>query len=207
MPSPALSPEAAARLRAELQALPSVRRALLDGDPAEIFLVCEQEEEAPAEALARSVLARHGVPAEIPVHLAYVSRAEPRRRVRFVGAAVADQRGGRARAQVELEWNYTVFSGVAEGEGGPAQELRLVAAATLRALEAILGGRLTFELRGIKGQRAFDADVVVALLRSAQVGGKALLGAALATDDVHRSAALAVLNATNRVLGNYLAQV
>jgi hypothetical protein len=41
------------------------------------------------------------------------------------------------------------------------------------------------------------------LLRTENV--HALIGASLATGDVHRSAALAVLNATNRVLGNYLA--
>ena len=46
----------------------------------------------------------------------------------------------------------------------------------------------------------------MALIKS-DVGGKPLIGAALATEDPFRSASLAVLNATNRVLGNYLANV
>ena len=75
--------------------------------------------------------------------------------------------------------------------------------ATLAALDQVLDGRVKFQMVGIKPFRAFDADVVVALLRS-DVDGKSLIGAALATEDPYRSAALAVLNATNRHLGNYL---
>ena len=115
-------------------------------------------------------------------------------------------RAGRARAEVELEWAGQSFREEMEGESGSAVELRLAALATLRALEGILGGQMQFELVGIKGTRAFDADVVVALLRSEQAAGRSLVGAALATDNLHRSAALAVLNATNRALGNYLSQ-
>jgi hypothetical protein len=59
---------------------------------------------------------------------------------------------------------------------------------------------------GIKGFRAFDAEVVVAVLRGGTTDGRTLIGAALATENLHRSAALAVLNATNRILGNYLTQ-
>ena len=62
---------------------------------------------------------------------------------------------------------------------------------------------MRFQLVGIKPLRAFDADVVVALVRS-DVDGKSLIGAALEADDAHRAASIAVLNATNRLLGNYL---
>jgi hypothetical protein len=132
--------------------------------------------------------------------------AEPRRRVRFLSARLTSPRPGRATAEVELEWAGQTYTEEMEGESGSAVELRLAALATVRSLEAILGSRMKFELVGIKGLRAFDTEVVVALLNSPQASGRSLVGAALATDNLYRSAALAVLNATNRVLGNYLSQ-
>jgi hypothetical protein len=106
-------------------------------------------------------------------------------------------------ARVELEWAGQTYTGELEGESGPAPELRLTAMATLAALGEVLGGRVHFQLVGIKPMRAFDADVVVALIRS-DVDGKSLIGSALEADDAHRAASIAVLNATNRLLGNYL---
>jgi len=111
-------------------------------------------------------------------------------------------RSGRAAAEVELEWGGQAYSERAEGEASPPLELRLAATATLKALEGILRGRVQFSLLGIKSFRAFDTDVVVVLMRTDQ--GAPLVGASLASGDPYRAAALAVLNATNRVLGNYL---
>ena len=84
----------------------------------------------------------------------------------------------------------------------PHEQLPPLPQPPLRALESILNGRMRFGLVGIKSFRAFDSDVVVVLVRTDHVNQ--LIGASLATGDPHRSAALAVLNATNRVLGNYL---
>lgn len=191
------------RVREDLQALDGVRRAFVEGPPYTVYLVCEGCD-APTEMYVGTVLARHGLSAgEVRVHLAHLPAPEPRRRVRFVAARLSNPRVGRALAEVQLEWGGQTFAGDQEGETGAAIELRLAALATLRTLDAILGGRVHFQLVGIKGVRAFDADVVVALLQS-DLDGKSLIGAALATGDPYRSAALAVLNATNRVLGNYL---
>jgi hypothetical protein len=194
------------RLRAELESVGGVRRAVVDGGSSpSVYLICERGDGAPIEALARGILAREGwVGAD--VQLAFVAAAEPRRRVRFVSARLTQPRPGRAVAEVELEWAGESFREVLEGEGGAPLELRLAALATLRSLHAILHGRVEFELVGIKGFRAFDAEVVVAVLRGGTSDGRTLIGAALATDNLHRSAALAVLNATNRILGNYLTQ-
>jgi hypothetical protein len=53
--------------------------------------------------------------------------------------------------------------------------------------------------------RAFDANVVIAsLIQRGDTGPDRLLGCYLADGDMVRGAALAVLNATNRVLGNYI---
>ena len=200
MPASALALEAREHLRIELEALEGVRRAVIDEDPLRVYLICERAE-APTEMLVHGILARAGL-AGAEVHLAYLPRPEARRRVRFVAARLTAPRMGRALAQVELEWNGETHHGEVEGETGSAVELRLAAMATLRTLESILHGRMQFGLVGIKSFRAFDTDVVVVLLRTENVN--ALIGASLATGDPHRSAALAVLNATNRVLGNYL---
>jgi hypothetical protein len=154
----------------------------------------------------RSILARTGLcAADAEVHLSFVPNPEPRRRVRFVSARMNTPRMGRARAEVELEWGGQTFADAVEGETGSAMELRHAAQATLAALGAILHGRMQFSLVGIKSVRAFDTDLIVVLLRTDNVNP--LIGASLATSDPYRSAALAVLNATNRVLGNYLSNV
>lgn len=206
MPSPALDADARDRLQRELEGLEGVRRAIVDDDaPLRIWLVCERTD-APAEMLVRSILARDGLcAADAEVHVSYLPTPEPRRRVRFVSARMAMPRFGRARAEVELEWGGQTFADAVEGETGNAMELRHAAQATLGALGGILNGRMQFSLVGIKSVRAFDTDLVVVLLRTENVN--TLIGASLATSDTYRSAALAVLNATNRVLGNYLSNV
>jgi hypothetical protein len=202
MPSPALDSEARERLRADLEALDCVRRAVVDADPLRVYIVCDRAE-SPTDMLVSSVLARAGVSAgDAEVHLAYLAPPEQRQRVRFVSARMTTPRSGRAAAEVELEWGAQSHSERAEGEASPPLELRLAATATLRALEGILRDRVRFSLLGIKSFRVFDTDVVVVLMRTDQ--GAPLVGAALASGDPHRAAALAVLNATNRVLGNYL---
>ncbi|MBW3656753.1 MAG: hypothetical protein KY444_11675 [Gemmatimonadetes bacterium] len=202
MPSPALDSEARERLRADLEALDCVRRAVVDADPLRVYIVCDRTE-SPTDMLVASVLARAGISGgDAEVHLAYLTPAEQRRRVRFVAARMTTPRSGRAAAEVELEWGGQAHSERAEGEASPPLELRLAAAATLKALEGILRGRVRFSLLGIKSFRAFDTDVVVVLMRTDH--GPPLVGASLASGDPYRAAALAVLNATNRVLGNYL---
>lgn len=202
MPSSALDVDAREHLRSELEALEGVRRAVIDDDPLRIYVICERAE-GPTEMLVRSILASSGLSAaDAEVHMAFIPAPEARRRVRFVAARLLAPRTGRSVAQVELEWGGQTYRDEVEGETGAAVELRLAAQATLRALEAILNGRMHFGLVGIKSFRAFDTDVVVVLLRTENV--HALIGASLASGDPHRSAALAVLNATNRVLGNYL---
>jgi hypothetical protein len=199
----ALDSAALDSVRAELEEIEGVRRAVIDGPPYVVWVISDAPH-APAEMLVHSVLTRHGLtPADAKVQISHVTAPEPRRRVRFVSAKVEAPRIGRVTARVELEWAGHVHVGEYEGESGYALELRSASVATLAALEAVTGGHVRFQLVGIKPFRAFDADVVVALLRS-DADGKSLIGAALTSDDPYRAAAVAVLNATNRVLGNYL---
>jgi hypothetical protein len=73
-------------------------------------------------------------------------------------------------------------------------------------LERVVQPKLGFELLGVKAVRAFDAVVVIVSLSARQEArASRLVGAYLAETDPPRGAALAVLNATNRILGNFFA--
>jgi hypothetical protein len=81
----------------------------------------------------------------------------------------------------------------------------MAAEAALRALEEFAEGSLSFELIGVKHIRAFDSNLVIVSIGIRGSAGTRLVGCYLADEDMPRGAALAVLNATNRLLGNYLA--
>jgi hypothetical protein len=191
-------------LRSELESVPGVRRAFVDAAADRVYLICD----APAPGLAveraaEAVLERAGLAAgAVDFQLSYAAAVD--RRVRFVEMVFDRPRAGVGVATAVLEWAGERVEGRAQGEGGPAGELRSCAQATVHALEAILDGRLTLEVLGLKSTRIFDQDLVSVILRSAQAPDRRLVGVSLVLQDPHRSAALAVLNATNRLLGNYL---
>jgi hypothetical protein len=67
--------------------------------------------------------------------------------------------------------------------------------------------KLGFEVLGVKAVRAFDATVVIVSLSArTETSVSRLVGSYLAETDLPKGAALAVLNATNRMLGNYYAR-
>lgn len=111
---------------------------------------------------------------------------------------------GRCVVQVELEYDGKRFVGRLEGQSSPIGDLRLGAEAALQAVENFAQGGLGLELMGVKLVRAFDANVVIVSCTQRSARGTRLVGCYLADRDAIRGAALAVLNATNRVLGNYL---
>jgi hypothetical protein len=113
---------------------------------------------------------------------------------------------GRCRAKVILTWSDgRRFEGSSDGVSSQTGELRCCAVAAVNALEQAVQPRLTFELLGVKTVRAFDATVVIVSLSDRGEATLRLVGACLTETDPPRGAALAVLNATNRLLGNYLA--
>src|SRR6266516_1402488 len=128
-------------------------------------------------------------------------------RLRFQDFAFQRLASGRCRAKVVLAAaDGRQFSGEAEGVISQAGELRCCADATVRALERVVQPKLGFELLGVKAVRAFDATVVIVSLSARQEArASRLVGAYLTEDDPPRGAALAVLNATNRILGNFFA--
>ena len=111
---------------------------------------------------------------------------------------------GRGTANVVLEFGGRKWSGRADGQSSPIGDLRLGAEAAMHAVEDFAAGSLGLELMGVKLIRAFDANVVIVSATQRSARDVKLVGCYLAEEDAMRGAALAVLNATNRVLGNYL---
>ncbi|MBA3343934.1 MAG: hypothetical protein H0T44_01330 [Gemmatimonadales bacterium] len=128
-------------------------------------------------------------------------------RLRFAEFTLDRLANGRCRARVGLTWKGSEqFSGASEGLASQAGELRCAAQACVNALGEAVQGGLGFELLGVKAVRAFDATVVIVslLVQGEGSSGHRVVGSYLTDNDTARGAALAVLNATNRILGNRL---
>ncbi len=110
--------------------------------------------------------------------------------------------------RVRLEWYGRHHEKEHDGLETHQGRLQAAAAATLSAALAAAGERMDAELVGVKAVRAFDGWVIVVRL-NAEAGGRTmrLLGAASCETEegLARGAALAVLDATNRVLERRLA--
>ncbi len=122
-------------------------------------------------------------------------------RLRFVGFKLDRLPSGECRARVTLAWpDGPAFEGEARGLTSQAGELRCAAQAALQALAQAVRDP-AFELVGVKAVRAFDATVVIVSLGlPGDAEGPRVVGSYLTEGDAPRGAALAVLNATNRLL-------
>lgn len=122
-------------------------------------------------------------------------------RVRFESFALRRFPNGDCEARVALEWrDHPSVVGEARGHGSESGELRCAAQACLNALAPVIR-HTAFELLGVKAVRAFDSTVViVSIAATGQEGGPRLVGSYLAEADLPQGAALAVLNATNRIV-------
>ena len=125
-------------------------------------------------------------------------------RLRFSSFKLDRLPNGRCRSHVVLTWVDDVeYVGDSEGLSSQAGELRCAAQATVECLIKAVGDSVKFELFGVKAVRAFDSTVVIVSMSvSGETGAHRLVGCCLTEIDASRGAALAVLNATNRVLGN-----
>lgn len=103
---------------------------------------------------------------------------------------------------VELEWNGQVHEGSARGVGTALVEIRLGAEATLEALSRFAEEPDFVRLVGVKTVHAFDSEVVLVSVRCAAAPGRKLVGAVpVEGRDTTRTAAAAVLDAFNRLVG------
>jgi hypothetical protein len=137
-----------------------------------------------------------------------VSMDQPRReRLDFEDFRVDRFPNGQSRIQVRVGWTEgRTYSGEAEGNQTLEGELRAAAMAAVDAVAGATHGVLELELRGAKGVRMFDVWIVVVMIRaSAYDGHRQLIGAMPCPDeDTARGAALAVLDATNRLVNRFL---
>ena len=130
-----------------------------------------------------------------------------RGRLRFDDFQLRRFPNGRCSASVRTEWTRgQSFTGEAEGTQTLEGELRAAAEAALMAAVGPAQGRLTLELRGAKAVKAFDAWVVVVSVQATtEKESLRLLGAyPCPDDDTPKGAVMAVMDATNRVLEQYL---
>lgn len=131
----------------------------------------------------------------------------PQQRVKFISHEMESTPEGHRRAEVTLEIppNHT-FVGTADCSEVSPGDLRCAALATVDALHRAMGDAdNSLELIGARAVRAFDAHVViVALSVNADGRTRRLVGSFLADKDLARGAAIAVLSATNRLLGRMM---
>lgn len=127
-------------------------------------------------------------------------------RLRFAEFTLDRLSNGRCRVRVGLTWRDSEqFAGECDGLASEAGELRCAAQACVNALSQAVAGAITFDLLGVKAVRAFDATVVIVSLGVQQDSGtQRVVGSYLTETETGRGAALAVLHATNRILGNRL---
>lgn len=132
-----------------------------------------------------------------------------RERLRFESFRLDTFPDGFCQATATVEWEGGVFF---TGESRATQTLqgglRAGAEALLRAASEATGGTLELEIRGTKAVRAFDTWVIMVLLqgRSPERAYRLIGAYACPDDDTARGAALATLDATNRVLQRYVAE-
>ena len=131
----------------------------------------------------------------------------PRReRLKFSDFSFSRTQSGQCSAEVSLQWDNSVHVGRSSGQSSPLGDFRVAAEATLRALEDFAKDEMYFELLGVRHVRAFDANLLIVSVSVREDSRLTrLVGCYLAETDTRRGTAMAVLNATNRVLGNYIA--
>ncbi len=124
-------------------------------------------------------------------------------RLRFAAFDFRKLPSGLGSAVVTLEWKESErYVGRAEGVSSAFADLRLAVEATLKALAEFTRHKDVFELAGVKSVRAFDSNVIMVSVMVKREGkSMQLVGCRIADGDPLRSAVLATLQATNRLLG------
>ena len=157
-------------------------------------------------AYANAVSAMAAAPATpapelAPAGAAVTAAAVDDERVRFAGVNLYVT-GLRLQAQVELKWKGVTRVGSAAGFGTRDGAHRMVAEATVSALQEYVEDELALSVEDAAVVRTGKQDVVVvslALLSHRQ--SKALTGCCMVEQDAHQAVVLATLMALNRVVG------
>jgi len=203
VPVPATLDLTSQALRTRLGAIAGVQSVLVDESALTICLICDPlPPSSPISEAARAILhdlGLDGAELQVVVH----SDAVVRHRVRFIRAERFIEAENHTRIRVTLEWHERSIIGEAVGEAGELIENRTAAIAALNALDTLVEEDLDIRVVGVKTVRAFDADVMVVSLLKSGPPAQQLVGAVANPPDGRSAAATAVLNALNRILGNY----
>lgn len=186
-------------LRDRLAALEGVGHVFIDLELREACLVLRQN----ADAEAVLVEAESAAGAEIRVEVAFPPEFRSRERVRFVQIE-REASEHNVTVHVTLEWGGTHHRASVTGERSTPIELRTAAMATLKALQVFLPEDINLRLGGVKQVRAFDVELAIVAVHRTGPNPRNLVGAVVAQGDPLRTVAVSVLNALNRLLGNYL---
>jgi hypothetical protein len=195
-----------------------------------ISVVVEREDAAPTNASPAKAQPRpavEGVPpaserprepaaSEAPSMRESFERAAPRlraaeaqatgTRVRFASANVYVA-GLRTQAQVELQWRGMLRLGSATGPSTRENAERLVASATLNALQPFLGEERTLAVQDVARLRVGRQTVYVVSVKLLEHRNeKVLTGSCTLEQDVPQTVVFATLAAVNRILGGLPAQ-
>ena len=184
-----------------LREIPGVEDVGTDVDGAYWIVISAEAERAEVDPAARKVLIDGGAEPGQRLELVVRASAFHRERVRFDGIERQEERDNRVRITVSLEWNGETYRGESLGDRGEPIETRTAATAALLAINKTLDIPLNLRLIGVKQVRAFDAEMMVVSLSREEPRQK-LVGIVVVGADARRAAALAVLNALNRAIGN-----
>lgn len=193
-------------LRGRLEEDKQIERAVLDEEQGSVWIITPPDlNDAEIRTRVHAILAEFGIaPSDVTVEFATIASPGLRLRVRFAGAERIESRDGHVRITAHLDWKGERFTGTADGDSGALIELRTAGQATLKAVEALTKNEIKLRLIGVKQLRAFDTELVVASLVRTEGEMQRFVGSVLATSEPPRAACLAVLNALNRTLGNFL---
>lgn len=191
-------------LRDTFESMPGVEQVSIEDD--RVWLLCRPDSDVKAilTEAQRIIQAEARQPQSKRVEVLLRAELRDRQRVAFVGVQRSELPDMHVRVQVTLEWEAQHFVADATGEKGAVIELRTAAQAALSAIERVSEQGIDVRLGGVKQVRAFDAEMMVVSLYRPGPDFQKYLGVALVGTDPLRAAALAVLHALNRVLGNYL---
>ncbi len=116
-----------------------------------------------------------------------------------VGSIALDRRGHKVTGQITLQFGERENTGKAVSNGGTRQEETVLALATVRAVEKLLGGSVRLDISAIQGHQAAGQDMEIALIEWMTTHESvSLLGASLVRRSRPEAVVGAVLDALNR---------
>lgn len=133
-------------------------------------------------------------------------KTKVRDRIGFKEFTLEELPSRRCGALVVLAWpDGDGFMGTAQGEDTETGRLKCAADATARALEQAVNDEIVLDVLGVRTITESGTGVTLAVLSCRLLGeAQQLVGSCIIRDQPSRSAVLAVLKATNRLLGNVI---